>query len=84
MSYCIADITMQEIICSGVLSKSCHEKVWKIYRKTPAVETFLANSCFDRTPPDGCFYVEEVIMSANLQENVYVERPFLKRVVETL
>ena len=26
MSYCIADITMQEIICLGVLSKSYYEK----------------------------------------------------------
>ena len=48
--------------------KAVMKKVWKIYRKSPAVETFVANICFDKTPADGCFYVEEVIMSANLQE----------------
>ena len=57
MSNCVADITMQENICSadkqklpssGVLSKSCAENVWQIHKKTPMVETSFNKQLFSQ------------------------------------
>ena len=77
MSDCIADIACKKLFVQ-VVNRSSHLVVFCFCRKTvlkmfgkftgkqPWWRPLLAKSCFDRTPPDGCFYVKEVITLVNL------------------